>query len=237
MSRSTALRSARSRISLSREATRTRSSPTSTSNSDAPIDKNTRARLETQGLTGGAVVALLGAPTAGPPLVGGQWQAAGHPRRTVRPSCRTFWIMLRRCRPKGRRSWRTRIKSSPKTPRRFHSALANVDQFSKALADNSAGVDAALKSVGELGKQIGPLAARLQTLSDDADRLVQAVDTESGSRDCRKPPGDVGQGRVDPRSRRQARYRQFRFHSVDTSQRRCLLQGPCRQCTEYRHGR
>jgi phospholipid/cholesterol/gamma-HCH transport system substrate-binding protein len=46
------------------------------------------------------------------------------------------------------------------------------------LADNSAGVDAALKSVGELGKQIGPLAARLQTLSDDADRLVQSIDTD-----------------------------------------------------------
>ena len=60
----------------------------------------------------------------------------------------------------------------------IHSALANVDQFSKALADNSAGVDAALKSVGELGKQIGPLAARLQTLSDDSDRLVQAIDPE-----------------------------------------------------------
>ena len=59
----------------------------------------------------------------------------------------------------------------------IHSALTNVDQFSKALADNSAGVDAALKSVGELGKQIGPLAARLQTLSDDADRLVQSIDT------------------------------------------------------------
>jgi phospholipid/cholesterol/gamma-HCH transport system substrate-binding protein len=60
----------------------------------------------------------------------------------------------------------------------IHSALTNVDQFSKALADNSAGVDAALKSVGELGKQIGPLAARLQTLSDDADRLVQSIDTD-----------------------------------------------------------
>jgi phospholipid/cholesterol/gamma-HCH transport system substrate-binding protein len=60
----------------------------------------------------------------------------------------------------------------------IHSALANVDQFSKALADNSDGVDAALKSVGELGKQIGPLAARLQTLSDDADRVVQSIDPQ-----------------------------------------------------------
>ena len=39
-------------------------------------------------------------------------------------------------------------------------------------------MDAALKSVAELGKQIGPLAARLQTLSDDADRLVQSIDPE-----------------------------------------------------------
>ena len=58
----------------------------------------------------------------------------------------------------------------------IHSAIENVDQFSKALADNAAGIDAALKSVAELGKQIGPLAARLQTLSDDADRVVQAID-------------------------------------------------------------
>ena len=60
----------------------------------------------------------------------------------------------------------------------IHSAITNVDQFSKALADNASGVDAALKSVGEIGKQIGPLAARLQTLSDDADRLVQSIDPQ-----------------------------------------------------------
>src|SRR5271154_2199391 len=38
--------------------------------SEAPIDRNTKARLETQGLTGGAVVALLGGVTAGPAVVG-----------------------------------------------------------------------------------------------------------------------------------------------------------------------
>ena len=38
-------------------------------NSEAPIDRNTKARLETQGLTGGAVVALLGGLTAGAALV------------------------------------------------------------------------------------------------------------------------------------------------------------------------
>ena len=52
-------------------------------NADAPIDRNTRARLETQGLTGGAVVALLGGATAGSALVGAKRQAAGYLRRTV----------------------------------------------------------------------------------------------------------------------------------------------------------
>ena len=64
-------------------------------NSEAPIDKNTKARLETQGLTGGAVVALLGAPTAGPPLVG-ENGARLLSTPDSRSSCRTFWIM---CRP------------------------------------------------------------------------------------------------------------------------------------------
>ena len=47
-----------------------------------------------------------------------------------------------------------------------------------ALANNSAGVDAALKGLADLGKTIEPLAARLQALSDDADRLVKAIDAE-----------------------------------------------------------
>jgi phospholipid/cholesterol/gamma-HCH transport system substrate-binding protein len=60
----------------------------------------------------------------------------------------------------------------------IHSTIGNLDTFSKALADNAPGVDAALKSVSDIGKQIGPLAARLQTLSDDADRLVQSINTD-----------------------------------------------------------
>jgi phospholipid/cholesterol/gamma-HCH transport system substrate-binding protein len=131
--------------------------------SDAPIDKNTRARLETQGLTGGGVVALLGGPTAGKPLVGEN----GRPPTIYAEQSMTIQDILDKA--------GSLLTDNAPT---IHSALANLDQFSKALADNSAGVDAALKSVGELGKQIGPLAARLQTLSDDADRLVQSIDTD-----------------------------------------------------------
>jgi phospholipid/cholesterol/gamma-HCH transport system substrate-binding protein len=43
---------------------------------DAPIDRNTKARLETAGITGAAAVALLGGSTPGAPLVGENGQGA-----------------------------------------------------------------------------------------------------------------------------------------------------------------
>ena len=160
-------------------------------NSEAPIDRNTKARLETQGLTGGAVVALLGGATAGPALVGEN----GRPPVIYAGQSMQLQDILDSVAALSTKATsvlddadKIIAENSPT----IHSALANVDQFSKALADNSAGVDAALKSVGELGKQIGPLAARLQTLSDDADRLVQAVDPDrfarssATSRRCRR---------------------------------------------------
>jgi phospholipid/cholesterol/gamma-HCH transport system substrate-binding protein len=146
-------------------------------NTEAPIDRNTKARLETQGLTGGAVVALLGGVTAGAPLV------AENGRPQVIYAGQSIQLQDILDSVAGLSTKATAVlddadKIITDNSPTIHSALANVDQFSKALADNSAGVDAALKSVGELGKQIGPLAARLQTLSDDADRLVQAIDPE-----------------------------------------------------------
>ena len=46
------------------------------------------------------------------------------------------------------------------------------------MSDNKANVDAALKGLAEIGKTIQPLTARLQSLSDDADKLVKAIDTQ-----------------------------------------------------------
>jgi phospholipid/cholesterol/gamma-HCH transport system substrate-binding protein len=146
-------------------------------NSEAPIDRNTRARLETQGLTGGAVVALLGGATAGAPLT----SENGRPPIIYAGQSIQLQDILDNVAAlsiKATAVLDDADKIITDNSPTIHSALTNVDQFSKALADNSAGVDAALKSVGELGKQIGPLAARLQTLSDDADRLVQSIDTD-----------------------------------------------------------
>ena len=145
--------------------------------SDAPIDRNTKARLETQGLTGGAVVALLGGATAGQALVGENGRPAIiYAGQSVQ--LQDILDNVAALSTKATSVLDDADKIITDNSPTIHSALANVDQFSKALADNSAGVDAALKSVGELGKQIGPLAARLQTLSDDADRVVQSIDPD-----------------------------------------------------------
>jgi len=145
--------------------------------SDAPIDQNTRARLETQGLTGAAAVALLGAANPGPPLVGANGQP---PVIYAEPTLQLQDILdnvaALSVRATSVLDDTDKLITDNSEP--IRSAIANVDQFSKALADNSAGIDAALKSVGEIGKQIGPLAARLQTLSDNADRLIQSIDPE-----------------------------------------------------------
>ncbi len=142
---------------------------------DAPIDRNTKARLETAGITGAAAVALLGGSTPGPPLVGENGQGAIiYAEQSMQLQEILDNVGALSIRATEVLDDAEKVITDNSAP--IHSAIENVDVFSKALADNAPGIDAALKSVGELGKQIGPLAARLQTLSDDADRVVQAID-------------------------------------------------------------
>jgi phospholipid/cholesterol/gamma-HCH transport system substrate-binding protein len=144
---------------------------------DAPIDRNTKARLETAGITGAAAVALLGGPTPGAPLVGENGQGAIiYAEQSMQLQEILDNVGALSVRATAVLDDAAKVITDNSAP--IHSAIENVDTFSKALADNAPGIDAALKSVGELGKQIGPLAARLQTLSDDADRLIQSIDTD-----------------------------------------------------------
>ena len=54
--------------------------------------------------------------------------------------------------------------------------MKNIDTFSKALGDASSGLHGAVSGIGEIGRKIGPLAGRLEKLTDDADKLLGAVD-------------------------------------------------------------
>ena len=146
-------------------------------NSDAPIDRNTKARLETQGLTGSGVVALLGGSTPGPELTGENGRPAViYAEQTMQLQDILDNVAALSVRATSVLDDADKILADNSAP--IHSAITNVDEFSKVLADNAPNVNAALKSVADLGKTLGPLSTRLQTLSDDADRLVLSIDTD-----------------------------------------------------------
>src|SRR5271166_420808 len=146
-------------------------------NSDAPIDRNTKARLETQGLTGSGVVALLGGSTPGPELTGENGRPAIiYAEHTMQLQDILDNVAALSVRATSVLDDADKILADNSGP--IHSAIANVDEFSKVLADNAPNVNAALKSVADLGKTLEPLSTRLQTLSDDADRLVLSIDTD-----------------------------------------------------------
>src|SRR5271165_3393773 len=136
-------------------------------NASAPINSETKAQLETQGLTGSATVALIGGEK-------GTGELKGNP--PMIPSLPT--VSLGDLQTKAGYVLDLANKILVDNAGSIHATLENAQTFSQALANNTDGVDAALKGVGELGKTIQPLAARLQVLSDDADRVVKAIEPD-----------------------------------------------------------
>lgn len=139
-------------------------------NENAPINSDTKAQLETQGLTGSATVALIGGAKNAPELTG----ADGNPPRI--PSLPTATLADLQTKAGYVLDLANKILVDNAQP--IHQTIENVQSFSMALSSNSGGVEAALKGVADLGRTIEPLASRLQILSDDADKLVNAVNPD-----------------------------------------------------------
>ena len=143
---------------------------------NTPIKKDTKARLETQGLTGAAALELAGGAADAPPLEG---ENGRPPVITAGPAqLQTIMDNVETLSAKANSILNEAGKLIADNSDSVHATISNAEVFSKALADNAPGINAALKSVADLGKTIEPLAARLQTLSDDADRLVKSIDTD-----------------------------------------------------------
>ncbi len=136
-------------------------------NASAPINSDTKAQLETQGLTGSAAVALIGGEK-------GKGELTGNP--PIIPSLPSATLGDLQTKAGYVLDLANKLLVDNAQP--LHQTIENAQTFSMALAHNAPDVDAALKGVANLGKTIEPLAARLQTLSNDADRLVKAIDTE-----------------------------------------------------------
>ena len=142
-----------------------------------PVKTDTKARLESQGLTGVAAIALTGGEEATPALEPGP---NGEPPviNADRSDFQNLLENVQRLSAKADSVLEKADKLLADNGPAITDTLKNVDTFSKALADNSSGVSAALSGVADLGQKIGPLANKLQGLSDDVDALVKAVDAD-----------------------------------------------------------
>jgi phospholipid/cholesterol/gamma-HCH transport system substrate-binding protein len=136
-------------------------------NANAPINSGTKAQLETQGLTGSAVVALIGGEKGAPELTGNPAVIPSLPTATLADLQTKAGYVLDLAN-----------KLLVDNAQSIHQTIENAQTFTMALANNSGGVDAALKGLADLGKTIEPLATHLQGLSDDADNLVKAIDPD-----------------------------------------------------------
>ncbi len=142
-----------------------------------PIKTDTKARLELQGLTGVAAIALTGGAETTPSLEPGKDGAP--PTIYAEPSqLQNLLETVQRLSVSAEGLIGKANKLLDENSASITDTLANADTFSKALADNSSGVNAALKGVADLGRTLAPLTNKLQSLSDDVDNLVKAVDVD-----------------------------------------------------------
>jgi phospholipid/cholesterol/gamma-HCH transport system substrate-binding protein len=146
--------------------------------SSTPVNTDTRARLEFQGLTGVASVQLSGG--GGPdskPLTSPE---PGQPP-IIYADRSDFQDLLESAQRLARKADDVltglgQVVAENKGP--LNNTLKNVETFSNALAQNSEGVAKFLASTGNAADRIAELSVDLQKLTGSLDRIVQAVDPQ-----------------------------------------------------------
>jgi len=146
-----------------------------------PIRTDTRARLEYQGLTGVAQIALTGGEPGAPPLAPGP----GQPLPTIFADRSDFQDLIETARNIARRADDvlervSRVISDNEGS--INRTVQNVERFSQSLGDNAAGIDRFLEQVGQAAERVGPLAEKLETLATHLDEVVRAVNRERVTR-------------------------------------------------------
>jgi phospholipid/cholesterol/gamma-HCH transport system substrate-binding protein len=143
-------------------------------NNRTPVKTDTRARLEFAGLTGVASIALSGGSATAKPL-----EAADGERPVIFAEASEFQNLLESVQRLASKSDGILEKVDSllaQNGNSINTTIKNVETFSQALSDNSAGINQFLASMGEVGKAIGPLAQKLDGLSGDLDAIVKSVD-------------------------------------------------------------
>ena len=140
----------------------------------APVKTDTKARLEVQGLTGAAVIALTGGAVDAPALA---VKLAGLPVIIAdRSDYQNLLESAQRLTGKLDDIVGKANKLIGDNGPALSDAIRNFDLFSKALGDNAGGVNGLMSSIGGIGEKLGPATERVATLAEDLDKLVKAID-------------------------------------------------------------
>ncbi|MHB2168853.1 MCE family protein [Alsobacter sp. R-9] len=145
-----------------------------------PMNVDTRARLEFQGLTGVASIQLSGGSPGAKPLV----STDGKQPPVIYADRSDFQDLLESAQRLAKRADDVLAKADALFADNAGSisrTVRNVETFSDALAQNSQGVAQFLSSTGNAADKIAALSVDLQRLSENIDRIVKGVD-----------PADVG---------------------------------------------
>jgi phospholipid/cholesterol/gamma-HCH transport system substrate-binding protein len=141
----------------------------------APVRADAKARLESQGLTGTAVIALTGGSPDAPPLAG---KDGAPPILMGEPSqLQNLLGHVEDLSAKADALISKADKLLSDNGDQLTDTVKNIDAFSKALGENAAGIQGALASIAELSHRAGPLADQLTKLTADADRTLNALDS------------------------------------------------------------
>ncbi|MGD0185869.1 MAG: MlaD family protein [Roseiarcus sp.] len=145
----------------------------------APIRKDTKARLEIQGLTGGAAIALTGGAPDAPPLLG---ENGAPPIIVAEPSeLQNIMESVQSLSARAESVLDKADKLLSDNRAAIDDAIKNVDTFSKALSDNSAGISSTLADFESLIKSID--REKVATFVDGAASLGETVRDNKGNID------------------------------------------------------
>lgn len=140
-----------------------------------PVKDDTRARLEFQGLTGVASIALTGGSATAPELPP-RTSKGGGVIFADRSDFQNLLESVQRLSAKADSVLDRADKLIGDNAGPITATLKNVETFSKSLADNSDGIGAFMTGMAELGQTIKPLAGKLETLTENVTKLVASVD-------------------------------------------------------------
>lgn len=143
---------------------------------NTPVKEDTKARLEYQGLTGVASIALIGGSKGAKALEG---NAAAPPeilaeRSDIQNILKTVQSLSGKV-----ESTITKVdKLIGDNSVAIGQSIKNVEKFTAALADNSDGVGQFMASISELGKTLKPAVANIEALTKNLNTRVAAIEPD-----------------------------------------------------------